>query len=229
LFVLFSGPPDKDKEWSDTGFEGASRYLQRVWRIVYKWRNRIAEAAPGNGSTSEQALTDYQRKLRRRTHQIIRSITDNYEERLHLNTCISSLMELTNEIYAFDQCVDKAPGPSDVDVRLAREAIESLIAMLAPFAPHLAEEMWEAYGHRESLAITRWPEFNPELAREEEIEVAVQVGGKLRSRILASPDASDDELRRRALSDEKVLAATAGRDVAKVIVIPRKLVNVVLK
>ncbi|HSF23888.1 MAG TPA: leucine--tRNA ligase, partial [Blastocatellia bacterium] len=229
LFVLFSGPPDKDKEWSDTGFEGASRYLQRVWRIVYKWRNRIAEAAPGNGSTSEQALTDYQRKLRRRTHQIIRSITDNYEERLHLNTCISSLMELTNEIYAFDQCVDKAPGPSDVDVRLAREAIESLIAMLAPFAPHMAEEMWEAYGHRESLAITRWPEFNPELAREEEIEVAVQVGGKLRSRILASPDASDDELRRRALSDEKVLAATAGRDVAKVIVIPRKLVNVVLK
>ncbi|MFY9611705.1 MAG: leucine--tRNA ligase [Blastocatellia bacterium] len=229
LFVLFSGPPDKDKEWSDTGFEGASRYLQRVWRIAYKWRDRIVKAAPDNGLSSAQELTDYQRKLRRRTHQIIRSITDNYEERLHLNTCISSLMELTNEIYAFDQFVEKGVGSTEVDARLAREAIESLIVMIAPFAPHLAEEIWEAYGHSESLALTRWPRFNDDLAREEEVEVAVQVGGKLRSRIFASPDASDDELRRRALSDEKILAATAGRDVIKVIVIPGKLVNVVVK
>jgi leucyl-tRNA synthetase len=229
LFVLFSGPPDKDKEWSDTGFEGASRYLQRVWRIAYKWRNRIVEAAPGNLSSSAPAQADYQRKLQRRTHQIIRSITENYEERLHLNTCISSLMELTNEIYAFDQSVEKRGQTTEFDSQLAREAIESLIAMLTPFAPHMAEEMWEAYGHSEGLALTQWPRFDHDLAREEEIEVAVQVGGKLRSRIFASPEASDDELRTRALSDEKVLAATAGRDVIKVIVIPRKLVNVVLK
>jgi leucyl-tRNA synthetase len=229
LFVLFSGPPDKDKEWSDTGFEGASRYLQRVWRIAHKWQNRIVEAAAESPTAAAQELTDYQRRLRRRMHQIIRSITENYEERLHLNTCISSLMELTNEIYAFDQSVEKGHGSSEVDVRIAREAIDSLIAMLTPFAPHMAEEMWEAHGHTESLAVTRWPVFDSEFAREEEIEVAVQVGGKLRSRIFASPEASDDDLRSKALADEKVLAATEGRDIVRVIVIPRKLVNVVLK
>jgi leucyl-tRNA synthetase len=229
LFVLFSGPPDKDKEWSDTGFEGASRYLQRVWRIAYKWRSRIVEAGPESGISAEQKLTDYQRKLRRRTHQIIRSITENFEERLHLNTCISSLMELTNEIYSFDQSVEKTHGSTEVDHKVLREAIESLIAMLAPFAPHVAEEMWESYGHSESLAATNWPESNPELAREEEIEVAVQVNGKLQSRIFASPDASEAQLREAALRDEKVRATTEGRDVVKVVVIPRRLVNVVIR
>ena len=228
LFVLFSGPPDKDKEWSDTGFEGASRYLQRVWRIAHKWQDRVVDAA-GGSKVATTEFTDYQRKLRRRMHQIIRSITENYEERLHLNTCISSLMELTNEIYAFDQSIEKGSGSTEVDVRIAREAIESLIAMLTPFAPHMAEEMWEAYGHAESLAVTRWPEFDSELARDEEIEVAVQIGGKLRSRIFASPEASDEDLRNRALADEKVLAALADRDIVRVIVIPRKLVNIVLK
>jgi len=229
LFVLFSGPPEKDKEWSDTGFEGASRYLQRVWRIAYKWRDRIVGAAPDSSTDGARELKDYHRRLRRRTHQVIRSITENYDERLHLNTCISSLMELTNEIYSFDQSVEKDPGATDVDVRVAREAIESLIAMLTPFAPHMSEEMWEAYGHTEDLAATSWPEFNPDLAREEEIEVAVQVNGKLRSRIFAQPDAADDELRKAALADAKVAAATVGRNVAKVIVIPGKLVNVVVK
>jgi leucyl-tRNA synthetase len=174
-------------------------------------------------------LTDYQRKLRRRTHQIIRAITENFEERLHLNTCISSLMELTNEIYAFDQSVEKSQGTTEVDREVVREAIESLIGMLTPFAPHVAEEMWEGYGHSESLAVTSWPQFNQELAREEEVEVAVQVNGKLRSRIFASPDASEDDLRQAALADEKVQAAAAGRDVVKVVVIPRRLVNVVVK
>jgi leucyl-tRNA synthetase len=229
LFVLFSGPPDKDKEWSDTGFEGASRYLQRVWRIAHKWRSRIVESAPDNVMSDAQEPADYQRKLRRRTHQIIRSITENFEERLHLNTCISSLMELTNEIYSFDQSVEKTQGSTAVDRQVAREAIESLIAMLAPFAPHAAEEMWEAYGHSENLAATSWPGFNPGLAREEEIEVAVQVNGKLRSRIFASPDASEDQLREAALRDEKVRATTEGRDVVKVVVIPRRLVNVVIR
>jgi leucyl-tRNA synthetase len=229
LFVLFSGPPDKDKEWSDTGFEGASRYLQRVWRIAHKWRSRIVESAPDNVMSDAQEPADYQRKLRRRTHQIIRSITENFEERLHLNTCISSLMELTNEIYSFDQSVEKSNGSTEADRKVVREAIESLIAMLAPFAPHMSEEMWEAYGHAESLAATSWPAFNPELAREEEIEVAVQVNGKLRSRIFASPDASEDQLREAALRDEKVRVTTEGRDVVKVVVIPRRLVNVVIR
>ncbi len=225
LFVLFAGPPEQDKEWSDTGFNGAAKYLQRVWRIAYKWQSRMA----GAEQSEPGELNDYQRRMRRRTHQIVRSLTENFEERLHLNTCISSLMELTNEIYLFDQAVDKNGEPAGADVFVAREAIEALIRMIAPFTPHIAEELWESYGHTESLARSRWPEYSDELARDEEIEVAVQVNGKLRSRLFVSPDVSREELERAALADEKVQAAAAGRDVAKVIVIPQKLVNVVVK
>jgi len=227
LFVLFAGPPEKDKEWSDTGVEGAARYLQRVWRIANKWQSRIVAS---NGSSSSQPdLQDYQRRLRRRTNQLVKAITENFEERLHLNTCISSLMELTNEIYTFDQAVEKNAAVSELDIQVAGEALSALIPMLAPFAPHIAEELWESFGHSGSLTHAQWPSFSEELAREEEIEVAVQVNGKLRTRIFAQADAPDDRLREAALADEKVKAATAGRDIAKVIVIPRKLVNIVIK
>jgi leucyl-tRNA synthetase len=234
LFVLFAGPPEKDKEWSDTGFEGAARYLQRVWRIAHRWQPEIAnmnieKTGLQQGEGEPGQLADYQVRLRRRTHQVVRAITENFEERLRLNTCISSLMELTNEIYLFDQAVEKSGGPTYPDIEIAKEAFEALIRMLAPFTPHVAEEMWESFGHAVSLARTDWPVFSEELAREEEVEVAVQVNGKLRSRIYASPDASDSDLREAALADEKVQAAAAGRSVAKVIVVPRKLVNVVIK
>jgi leucyl-tRNA synthetase len=230
LFVLFAGPPEKDKEWSDAGFEGAARYLQRVWRIAYKWQPRIAGASSEADSQAEEVeFRDHQRRLSRRTHQIIRGITENFEERLHLNTCISSLMELTNEIYKFDEAVEKSGKVTAIDVRLAGEALEALTRMLAPFAPHISEELWENFGHKDSLASARWPEFSVELAREEEIEIAVQVNGKLRSRIFVSPEASEDDLRAAALFDEKVRAAIEGRDIVKVVVIPRRLVNVVVK
>ncbi|HYP27122.1 MAG TPA: leucine--tRNA ligase [Blastocatellia bacterium] len=228
LFVLFAGPPEKDKEWSDSGIEGTSRYLQRVWRIAVKWQPRLAGDGAGSG-VEQGGLRDYQRRLRRRTHQIIRAITENFEERLHINTCISSLMELTNEIYSFDQAVEKNGGASEADIFVAREALEALTRMLAPVAPHTAEELWESFGHKQSLATARWPEFEEGLTREEEIEVALQINGKLRSRIFARPDASEDDLKRAALSDEKVKAASDGREPAKVIVVPKKLVNVVFK
>src|SRR5437868_10185877 len=192
LFVLFAGPPEKDKEWSDSGFDGAARYLQRVWRVVYKWQGRITSASSSD-AVELSDLKDYQRQLRCRVHQIIRTITENFEERLHLNTCISSLMELTNEIYAFDQAVDKKGEVTVADIAVAREVFEALIRMLAPFAPHISEELWESFGHQKSLAQAEWPAFNEELAREEEIEVAVQVNGKLRSRVFASPEVSDDD------------------------------------
>jgi leucyl-tRNA synthetase len=228
LFVLFAGPPEKDKEWSDSGFDGAARYLQRVWRVAYKWHGRITGASSG-AAEAVCDLKDYQRQLRRRLHQIISAITENFEQRLHLNTCISSLMELTNAIHAFDQAVDKNGAADAADISVAREALEALIRMLAPFAPHLSEELWENFGHAESLAQAEWPQFIADLAREEEIEVAVQVNGKLRSRIFASAEADDDDLRNRALADEKVIAAMAEKAVVKVIVIPGKLVNVVVK
>jgi leucyl-tRNA synthetase len=227
MFELFAGPPDKDMEWSGSGIEGTSKYLQRVWRIAYKWHERIVAPAAREGIPAR--LTDHQRKLRRRTHQIIQSITDNFEERLHLNTCISSLMELTNEIVEFDRAVEAGGGPTSADLPLAREAFEALIKMLAPFAPHMAEELWTDLGHTDDLSRAQWPEYNSEVAREERIEVAVQVNGKLRSRIYVSDGASQEEMRELALGDEKVKALTTGHQVAKVIVVPGKLVNVVVK
>ena len=228
VFVLFAGPPEKDKEWSDSGFEGAARYLQRVWRVAYKWRDRIV-AAPRSETRSPDDAAEHQRTLRRRVHQIVRTITENFEERLHLNTCISSLMELTNAIYGFDQAVEKAGAATGPDVAVAREAFEALIRMLAPFAPHICEELWESFGHSRSLAFAEWPVFDAELAAEEKIEVAVQVNGKLRGRIFADAEATDEDLRGAALADAKVAAAIEGKDLLKVIVIPRKLVNFVVK
>jgi leucyl-tRNA synthetase len=138
-------------------------------------------------------------------------------------------MELTNELYAFDQAVEKNGSVRITDLAVAYEAIESLIRMLAPFAPHIAEELWEAFGHSDSVARATWPEFSDELAREEEIEVAVQVNGKLRSRLFVAADLGDEDLREAALTDEKVQAATAGHDIVKIVVVPRKLVNIVIK
>ncbi|HEU4389078.1 MAG TPA: leucine--tRNA ligase [Blastocatellia bacterium] len=227
LFELFAGPPEKDMEWTDAGIEGTSRYLQRVWRIINKWQPRITQS--DSRKTTLPDPVDHQRLLLRRTHQIIRSITTNFEERLHMNTCISSLMELTNEIYTFDQAVDQSGTITTADVKVAKQAIEALVRMLVPFAPHIAEELWEALGRADGLSRARWPEFDAELAREEEIEVAVQVNGKLRSRIYASATASDDDLREAALSDEKIKAVTAGHQVVKVIVVRGKLVNIVVK
>jgi leucyl-tRNA synthetase len=227
LFVMFAGPPEKDTESSHTGVEGPARYLQPAWRIAHKWQSRTIESS--ELSIDQREIHDYQRRLRRRTHRLIQTITENFEERLHLNTCISSLMELTNEIYTFDQAVEKNGDVSELDVQVAREALSALIPMLAPFAPHIAEELWESFGQSENLTRAEWPSFSEELARDEEIEVAVQVNGKLRTRIFAQADAPDDRLREAALADEKVKAATAGRDIAKVIVIPRKLVNIVVK
>ncbi len=227
LFVLFAGPPEKDREWSDSGVEGAARYLQRLWRAAWKWQERVTAVPVGTG-TEFGDLKDYQRQLRRRVHQTIRALTENLEERLHLNTCISSLMELTNEVYGFDQAVDKSGDFTAADVAVAREAFEALIRMLAPFAPHIAEELWESFGHGESLSRAEWPQFDAELAREKEIEVAVQVNGKLRSRLCVNADISNDELRKEALADRIIVAAVTGKDVTKVIVIPRKLVNIVI-
>jgi len=136
-------------------------------------------------------------------------------------------MELTNELHVFDQAIDKRGNVTASDVAVAREALEALIRMLAPFVPHISEELWEGFGHGESLARAEWPRCDAELASEEQIEVAVQVNGKLRSRFFARAEVGDDELRRAALTDRKVVAAMTGKDVTRIVVIPRKLVNIV--
>jgi leucyl-tRNA synthetase len=233
LYVMFVAPPEKEVEWSDSGLEGSYRFLLRVWRLVDHWRDTLA----GRGTASLDAdLTPAERGLRRKTHETIKRVTIDIEERMHLNTAVSSLMELVNELYAFSQqTAHGAPsreGPPagrverDQAVAVLREAVESLVVMLSPFAPHTAEELWLMVGHAEGLASTPWPSFDPEIAKAEEVVVPIQVNGKLRARITVPAEIGEDALRERAL--DAVAGYTDGKTVRKVVVAKGPLVSVVV-
>jgi len=222
LFILFAAPVENELRWSETGIEGAVRFLRRVWTMVWRWRDHLktqAESAPAD-------FTDATRALRRKTHQTIARVTDDFEK-LDLNTNVAALMELLNALSEFNAEPGKA---SAAEVFAVSEAIAALVIMLAPFSPHVAEEMWAGLGHEEGLLNSAaWPVADPELARKEELEIPVQVNGKLRSRVVVAPDISESELRTIALADAKVQSFIDGHEVVKVIVVPQRLVNVVVK
>ena len=224
LFILFAAPVENELRWSETGIEGAIRYLRRVYTTVWRWQGRL--------STQQLLLPseDFStgaRALRRKTHQTITRLTNDFEQ-LHLNTSVAALMELFNELSDFNA---EPATASDADAFAVGEALEALVLMLAPFCPHVSEEMWEALGHSAGLLNSgaKWPQADPGLARREELEIPVQVNGKLRSRIITSPEVTEEELRMAALADEKVRGFTDGRKVVKVIVVPQRLVNVVVR
>jgi leucyl-tRNA synthetase len=224
LFVLFAAPVENELRWSDTGIEGAVRFLRRVYTMVWKWQERLATRG---GEPTAAEFSAEARTLRRKTHQTIAKITSDFEQ-LHLNTSVAALMELFNQLSDFNADPARA---SDADVFAVSEALDALVVMLTPFSPHIAEEMWEALGHAGGLLgdVARWPIADPELARREELEIPVQINGKLRSRVIASPDVSEDDLRAAALADDRVRSLIDGHDVVKVIVVPRRLVNIVIK
>lgn len=223
LFILFAAPVENELRWSETGIEGAVRFLRRVYTMVWRWHQRFA-----NNETAmlgEESSTGA-RALRRKTHQTIAKVTGDFEG-LHLNTIVAALMELFNELSDFDADPDTA---AKGDVHAVREALEGLVLMLAPFSPHIAEEMWEKLGHQGGLLkAARWPLADPELARREELEIPIQINGKLRSRLLVAPEVTEEELRTEALNDEKVRAFIEGHEVVKVIVVPQRLVNIVIR
>ncbi|MEW6321433.1 MAG: leucine--tRNA ligase [Acidobacteriota bacterium] len=222
LYVMFVAPPEKEIEWTDAGLEGSFRFLARVWRIADHWRAAAASAAPLN----PEALDAGERALRRKTHDTIRRVTADVDQRKQFNTAVSAMMELVNELYAFTDARRTSPSPAAAAV--AREAVEALVVMLSPFAPHTAEEIWERYGHAGTLAEAAWPRFDAEAARAEEVVIPIQVNGKLRGRVSASPDASDEELQALALADPAVQAHTAGKTIRKVVVARGRLVSVVV-
>jgi leucyl-tRNA synthetase len=239
LYVMFVAPPEKEVEWTDAGLEGSFRFLARVWRIVDHW----CETVGGEGISTEGCnWSPGERALRRKTHDTIRRVTADIDERQHLNTAISALMELVNELYAFgEQTRTGNPGrrgedadtivtePERVEtVAAVKEAIEALVRMLAPFAPHTSEELWDGLGHPDGLTAAPWPQYEPEAARADEIVVPVQVNGKLRSRLTAPADATEAQLRDAALADPVVQGYAAGKTVRKVVVAGGKLVNVVI-
>jgi leucyl-tRNA synthetase len=223
LFTLFAAPVENELRWSEAGIEGAVRFLRRVYTMVWHWHERLKNAATLTASDQPHAG---ERALRRKTHQTIAKVTSDFEN-LHLNTIVAALMELFNELSAF---AAEPATATDADVFALREALEALVLMLAPFAPHIAEEMWQHLGHEGGLLKSgHWPQADAELARLDELEIPIQVNGKLRSRVLAMPEVKEEELRTAALNDEKIRAIIEGHEVVKVIVVPQRLVNVVIK
>jgi len=235
MYVMFVAPPEKEVEWSDAGLEGMARFLLRVWRLVDRWVETIGgEGIPECGAD----CTEAEKALRRKTHETIRRVTTDIEDRMHLNTAVSSLMELVNELYSFSEgTVHGGPGRGDAPagavertqtIAVLREAIDALVLMISPFAPHTAEELWHSLGHVDGLMKANWPSFDPEVAKAAEVVVPVQVNGKLRGRVNAPADASEDRLRELALADPAVRGYTDGKTIRKVVIAKGPLVSVVV-
>jgi len=230
LFILFAAPVENELRWIETGIEGAVRFLRKVYSMVWRWHERLSDPSQRQDAPSTQELSPEVLALRRKTHQTIARVTNDFEH-LHLNTSVAALMELFNELSDFNA---QPATASAAELFVVREALESLTLMLAPFSPHIAEEMWERLGHTGGLIQklgrgAKWPKANAELARRAELEIPVQVNGKLRARLLASPGVTEDELRAAAVADEKVRPFTEGREVLKIIVVPERLVNIVVR
>jgi leucyl-tRNA synthetase len=239
LYVMFVAPPEKEIEWTDAGLEGSFRFLARVWRLI----DQLCETIGGEGipASTELKLDDAERALRRKAHDTIRRVTQDLDPRVHLNTAISAMMELVNELYTFcdrgdrellgrrsDDKVAQGVAVRRETIAVLKEAVEALVRMLSPFAPHMAEELWERLGHADGIEAARWPAYDSEIARAEELVIPVQVNGKLRSRLTVAADIAEDELRARALEDRHVQPFIAGKTVRTVVVAKGKLVNIVV-
>ena len=229
LYSLFAAPPDRDLDWQDTGIEGIQRFLGRVYRFVV--RNARRDHSQRAGAESKKidevvvALTPEARAIQRKLHQTIKRVSDDFQGRWHFNTCISAIMELVNVLYG----AEEAMAQNAIPAPFLAEVQRNLVLLLAPFAPYLAHELWEMLGQTSSLLKAQWPRYDAELAKEEEIEIPVQINGKLRSRVVVPADATEDFVVERALADEKVQAAIAGKRVVKKIYVPSKMVNLVVQ
>jgi len=221
LFCLFASPPEKDLEWSDRGVEGSARFLSRLWRLVYEEREQLRNVSPYDSS---EPLEGELRVLHRKTHQTIKRVTEDIEQRFHFNTAISAVMELVNAIYQFRS--ENGHGPEAFPV--LRLAVDTAVVLISPMVPHLAEELWQALGYERRVVQEPWPEWDEEAASEEMQLIVVQVNGRLRSRIYVSPSASDEDIEKAALSDERINTFIGDKPVRKVVVVPGRLVNVVV-
>jgi leucyl-tRNA synthetase len=230
MYTLFATSPDRELDWQDEGVEGIERFLSRVYRFAAR---NARPSDPAWNKPLPENLDPSARGLQRKLHQTIKRVSDDFQGRWHFNTSIAAIMELVNELYAFETRVENvAAGDSPakaVPVSLLADIQRTLALLLAPFAPYLAHELWEMLGEKGSLLRAPWPEYDPALAKEEEIELPVQVNGKLRSRIVVPADAADDLVRERALADEKIVTLIAGKQIVKVIVVTGKLVNIVVR
>jgi len=227
LFILFAAPPTKDLEWSNQGVEGCYRFLKRVWRIFHDFLDDIkcVDTIHEDYETDSKEL----RELRRVTHVTIRRVTDDIQTRMQFNTAISAIMEFVNYLYTFRGSWDLTKDNTNGAIPLVRESFNTLILLLSPFAPHIAEEMWSLLDHKTSVVQVEWPVFNKKFTITEELLIVIQLNGKVKQRINVSASASQEDIKSLALSDSKIREQIKGKEIKKVIIVPGKLVNIVVK
>ena len=226
LFSLFAAPPEKDLEWSDAGIEGAYRFLSRVWRLAEEFSKvgalkPIGPCAPLSALGGE--VSGPARDMRRKEHDTVRKVTRDMENKFQFNTAIAALMELVNEMYTLKDGLKASREGAAV----LSSALSTVLTLLSPVAPHLCEELWEQMGHKGHLATLPWPGFDQSALVKDEIELVVQVNGKVRGRLMVPADADQEAVREFAMTHENVLRHLEGKAIRKLIVVPGKLVNVV--
>lgn len=221
LFILFAAPPEKDLEWSDQGVEGSFRFLNRVWRIV----EELTDVVKGAGNLDQKELSSQDKELRYVLHFTIKKVTEDVGERFNFNTAISAIMEFVNALYQYKDKVEK----DKYNVALLKEAVENLIILLAPFVPHITEELWENIGGSGSVHKQKWPSYTEEALVKDEIEIVVQVNGKVKDRLVIPVGLDKQATEKAAMKSTKIQQLVEGKQVVKVIVIPEKLVNIVVR
>ena len=228
LYTLFIGPPEKDAEWSDRGVEGSYRFLGRTWRLVEKghrsWVMGHGEVHNGRAGSNPPYDSKDIENLKRKTHQTIKKVTEDLDGGFHFNTAISAIMELVNEAYDF--LSKESLGQSDSGV--LKEAVETVVILLAPLVPHIGEEMWMMLGKKNSIFRHSWPSYDKSAIVEKVISVAIQINGKLRSKIDVPFDITEDALKKAVLSDLKTQSWIGEKSVKHLVVVPKKLVNIVI-
>jgi len=216
LFILFAAPPEQSLEWNDEGVEGAARFLKRLWKLVFTHLEEPSSVP----AVDVDGLSAGQKDIRRKLHETIAKVSDDIGRRHTFNTAIAAVMELINDLSKFDD--DSEQGQA-----VMREAIEGIVLMLSPIVPHITQQLWNELGHDELLADVAWPVHDESALVRDEIELVVQVNGKLRSKINVAADADNESIQSYALADAKIVTNIEGKTVRKVIVVPGRLVNIV--
>jgi len=223
VMILFASPPEVDMEWSDKGIEGASRFLNRVWRLIHQYYSLFQENE--QVYIPDDSINNDIKALERKTHQTIKKVTEDIEERFHFNTAISAIMELVNDLYGFD--IKK----SQMNLKhklVLKNAIKTSIKLLNPIAPHFCEELWHKIGYKKSLYLEPWPEYDQEALKEKVILIVVQINGKLRDKILVPSNITEEDIKKKIFELPKVTKWINGKKIDKIIIVTGKLINIVV-
>jgi len=220
LFMMFAAPPEQSLEWSDAGVDGAYRFIKRVWNIVVKHNQQLESSTLAELNIA--SLSSEQRELRMKVHKAVAKVTDDIGRRYTFNTAIAAIMELMNSLTKFEDT-------SEQGLAVMQESLEMMVLVMSPIIPHITHTLWQALGHDEHIVNHAWPQYDPDALVQDEIQMIVQVNGKLRGKIMVANEASKDDTEKMALEDENVQRFIDGKNVVKVIVVPNRLVNIVVK